>query len=505
MSNQLRSLKKFFKGGSAEEEKDIRGVVFIPPKNIEDLLDFDFHDSTIILGNKGVGKSILINVLHEAYLQNQELSLLISPRDLKCDEILDRNTLADKKSTAYNQILLAIAENIGKYSNENDKATVDRDIIALQQLSIQKGVSKQDMISVFSKILIHAIPKGKEIANAILETQTIPITENNLSELVNSYLDEKNMNLWLLLDDIDEASTQQEGKKGFDYSACWAIISAARELSLDINKLKCIISVRSDIWHLMTTVQNHGSGELDKLGHIYELKFSEQELQEIFNKRIELAAKDIHHGSYNYGTELSIFFENKVVILPGTTGSLRDWNQWLPKLARFRPRDLIKAVQELIKEAKKDKVDKISSRQAHAILLQFSKDRVDNIFNEYKQICPQIKEIMRDFSEKDMYSFKEVIDVITAIPSRRATQLDGISIQAPPTKEQQISILKLLHMACFLNPREDSGDSYSHLNYNDFPDLLTINNYGYLQKYKWQIHPVFHAYTAEERRGKRYR
>lgn len=110
MSNQLKSLGKFFKGGSAEEEKDIRGVVFIPPENIEDLLDFDFHDSTIILGNKGVGKSILINVLHEAYLKNQELSLLISPRDLKCDEILDRNTLADKKSTAYNQILLAIAK-----------------------------------------------------------------------------------------------------------------------------------------------------------------------------------------------------------------------------------------------------------------------------------------------------------------------------------------------------------------------------------------------------------
>lgn len=507
MSNHFKSLKKFFKGGSAEEEKEIRGVVFIPPKDIENILNFDFHDSTIILGNKGVGKSILINVLHEAYLRNGELSLLIYPRDLKCDEILSKKTQADKKSTAYNQILLELATLIGKYANNHDNCTMNADIISLQKLAEAEGASKQDVITKFSKILVNAIPRGKEIASAILEAQSTPLTENNLSELVNTYLENKGINLWLLLDDIDEAGNQPEGKQGFDYGSCWAIISAARELSLDIPKLKCIISARSDIWHLMTVVQKHGSSELDKLGHIYELKFSEEELQEIFNKRIELAAFDskIIEKSRTYQHDLSIFFEQKTVTLPGSTGAIRDWNQWLPKLSRFRPRDLIKAVQELIKEAKKDGVDKIGSKQAHSILLQFSTDRVNNIYNEYSQICPQIKEIMKDFSEKDIYKFKEIVDLIKSMPSRRAIQIDNISINSPPTKEQEVRILKLLHMACFLNPKEESGDSYNHLNYNDYPDLLTINNYSALQKYKWQIHPAFHTYMAEERKGKKYR
>nr|WP_315117195.1 hypothetical protein [uncultured Neisseria sp.] len=78
---------------------------------------------------------------------------------------------------------------------------------------------------------------------------------------------------------------------------------------------------------------------------------------------------------YNYSTGLSIFFENKAVILPGTTGSLRDWNQWLPKLARFRPRDLIKAVQELIKEAKK--IRQIKSVQDKLMLYYYNFPKIE--------------------------------------------------------------------------------------------------------------------------------
>lgn len=118
MSN-LRSLTKFFKGGNAEAEKDIRGQVFVPPGNINSLMSFDFHSNVILLGNKGVGKSIFVSVLHEAYLENGELSLLITPDDLECDPILSKKTLSDRKSAAYGQILQSIAGIIGKYSNEN--------------------------------------------------------------------------------------------------------------------------------------------------------------------------------------------------------------------------------------------------------------------------------------------------------------------------------------------------------------------------------------------------
>jgi hypothetical protein len=144
--NSLPSLAKYFKGGYAESEKDIRGEVFVPPGNMSVLLGFDFHSNVILLGNKGVGKSMFVTVLHEAYLDNKELSLLITPNDIECDPIVSKKTLSDRKAVAYGQILNAIAGLIGKYSNESEVA-VGADVTALQKLAIRDGYSKPDLVS----------------------------------------------------------------------------------------------------------------------------------------------------------------------------------------------------------------------------------------------------------------------------------------------------------------------------------------------------------------------
>ena len=105
----------------------------------------------------------------------------------------------------------------------------------------------------------------------------------------------------LFVDDID-AAVAKNAKGVFDYSACWAIVSAAIELSQDIHNLKCVVSVRSDIWHLMTRVQGHGAERKDKLGQIHELKFSEEELREIFKKN-GVSEKNI--DNYLFGGDVS--------------------------------------------------------------------------------------------------------------------------------------------------------------------------------------------------------
>lgn len=494
MQGNLKSLTKYFKGGSAEQEREIRGAVFVPPGNLNSLLSFDFNSSVILLGNKGVGKSIFVNVLHEAYLNNGELSLLITPNDLECDPILSKKTLSDRKSSAYGQILKSISGIIGKYSNENEVA-IDSDIVALQKNAIKEGFSKPDLISRFSRILAKVTPYGGKIAKALLDDQVGTISKNNLTTIVDGYLVDRNRNLWIFIDDIDEAGAK--GAKGaFDYSACWAIISAAIELSEDISNVKCVISVRSDIWHLMTRVHKHGSERKDKLGQIHELKFSESELRAIFNKRIELAAHDAKQKG------IAAFFEEKNVTLPGATGAKRYWDQWLAKTARFRPRDLVKLVQMLIVAAK-DNSDVIGDKHAHAIMLKFGEERVDNIVDEYGQICPQVREIINDCTEADIYNFVDMIDLLKKVPSRRATQIDGIGMQ--PTNEHAIALLRILHMSCFINPRVGPDDNYDHLNYNDYPNIVDISKFNDLQQYQWQVHPTFHAYTAEQRKKNSFR
>lgn len=494
--SKLPSLIKFFKGGNAEAEKDIRGEVFIPPGNINALMSFDFHSSVILLGNKGVGKSIFVSVLHEAYLENDELSLLITPNDLECDPILSRKTLSDRKSAAYGQILKSIAGIIGKFSNDNEIA-IGSDVVALQKLAIKDGFSKPDLISRFSKFLSKVTPKGGSIAKALLEEQGRELGRNNLTDVVGKYLSDRGKTLWLFIDDIDEAGAKN-AKGAFDYSACWAIIAAALELSEDIQALRCVVSVRSDIWHLMTKTHKHGTERKDKLGKIHELKFTEDELRKIFNKRIDLAAKDAKSKNGQ-----GAFFQQNNITLPGSSGERRSWDQWLAKQARYRPRDLVKAVQMLITEAKQSDSALIGDAQAHAILFEFGAQRIENIADEYGQICPQIKEVLNDLTVQNIYSFAELIEHLKKVPSRRATQIDGIAMQS--TNEHATELLRILHMACFINPRIDVADEYAHFNYNEHPEIVNISKYNELQKYSWQIHPTFHSYASEQRKRDKFK
>lgn len=494
--SHLQSLVKYFKGGSAEEEKEIRGEVFVPPSNLSSLLSFDFHSSVILLGNKGVGKSIFVNVLHEAYLRNGELSVLVTPSDLECDPILSKKTLADRKAAAYGQILRSAAGIIGKHSNENEIG-ISADVVALQKLAVQDGFSKPDLVTKFSKILAKVTPHGGRIAQALLAEQANDLGKNNLADVVDKYLTDRGRTLWLFIDDIDEA-VSKNSKGAFDYSACWAIVSAAIELSEDISSLKCVVSVRSDIWHLMTRTHGHGTERRDKLGQIHELKFSEDELRSIFNKRINLAVADAKSRD-----GISTFFQQNTITLPGVKGDKRTWDQWLPKIARFRPRDMVKAVQMLITATKEKKSAVIGDAQAHSILLDFGTQRIDNIVDEYGQICPQIKEVINDLTEKMSYTFIEILDLLKKTPSRRATLIDGIGMQ--PTNEHAINLLRILHMACFINPRIGPDDNYDHLNYNDYPNIVDMAKFNDLQKYTWQIHPTFHTYVAEQQKKNKFR
>jgi hypothetical protein len=492
----LTSLAKYFKGGYAESEKDIRGEVFVPPGNMATLLGFEFHSNVILLGNKGVGKSMFVTVLHEAYLVNEELSLLITPNDLECDPILTKKTLSDRKSASYGQLLNAIAGMIGKYSSESEIG-VSADVVALQKLAVSEGYSKPDLISKFSKLLSEVAPYGGKVARALLEDQGRTLGKNNLTEVVDRYLTTRNRTLWLFIDDVDEA-VAKTSRGAFDYGACWAIVAAAIEVSEDIDALKCVISVRSDIWHLMTRTHGHGTERRDKLGQIHELKFSEEELQRIFNRRVALAAEDAKSDKGH-----ATFFQQANITLPGEAGERRGWGQWIAKQSRFRPRDLVKLVQMLIAAANRDKSLLIGDTQAHGVLQRFGTERIDNIVDEYGQICPQIREIIDDLTAQNTYSFKEIIEQLVKMPSRRATQIDGIAMQ--PTNEHAIALLRILHMACFINPRFDTPDHYAHFNYNDYPNMVSMPQFNNLQKYSWQIHPTFHTYAAEKRKANRFR
>ncbi|WP_292433580.1 hypothetical protein, partial [Methylobacter sp.] len=158
-------------------------------------------------------------------------------------------------------------------------------------------------------------------------------------------------------------------------------------------------------------------------------------------------------------------------------------------------------VQQLIEKAESNESKKITANHAHDIMLSYAKKRIDNIENEYREICPQIKSIIKDASTDTLHSFGQLIEILKRCPSSRRIILDNIALK-PNDNDSAISILHVLHMANFINARIDLSitqdeEEYDHITFSKRPDLVSLDNWNEMQKYKWEIHPVFHQYVHE--------
>ncbi len=492
MSN-LGELEKFFIGGEAEAEAKIRTKVFIDPPNLQKLLNFNRSRYKILLAPKGVGKSLLLYVLHESLLAKGEISLVLTPKDINCQNIYEKKTVADKISEGYRQVLISIGATIGNYMGtivSNDES------VNLLKLSIDEGLSRPDIVSRFSSFLTEITPKGKKIAEAAKKIQNLSTNTKIIKSDIVKVLSKNEKNLWLFIDDIDQASiSKQTG--GFDYSTCWALVSAAMDLANDFENVRCLISIRHDIWHTMTVAKKLGSERLDKITKPFLLSYNEKELEEIFLQRVFLANKELDVNNRSVLT----FFEKESLSLPGKERLERLWSTWIAKTSRNRPRDLVHLIQFLIDECESKNSQLISQKNAWSVMAKFGKDRIKNIEAEYQQICPQIKAVIGDLQDKTLYEFKEVIDALSRSPSSRRITVDGETL-APNSKDSALSLLRILHMANFINARANNpyieGD-YVHITFQEEPDLIDADNWNHLQKFQWEIHPTFHSYIEELR------
>ena len=51
-------------------------------------------------------------------LEHDQISMLLTPRDLDCKDIFDKAALADRISCAYKQLLIAAASHIGSLNKD---------------------------------------------------------------------------------------------------------------------------------------------------------------------------------------------------------------------------------------------------------------------------------------------------------------------------------------------------------------------------------------------------
>jgi len=487
---KLEHLSKYFFGGQAESEMEIIGEIVVLPENINEFTNFDFINYKLLCAPKGAGKSTVINYISQFHLMNLTYSLIVDPRSLDCEPINKKSVQSDKTNEASRQLLKLIASKIGE-SISFAKTKGDSALVKIYEESQGDENALSFLINITKQFtpdnVKHAIDYVKQTQHP--NQKFIPLVKD-----VTANLQKSDKKFILFIDNIDWAIEEKEPK--FDYGTAWSIIEAAIDLANRIPDLAVVISVRTDVWHTMTKVRGHGSTISDKIQEIITLRNTEDDIQKMFNTRLEKAAT--RHGVDTRTTNyIQHFFDQEWITIPGRSESARTWDQWVSKNSRFRPRDMVHLMQFLCKEAirrTKSKDSKISFTDLNSIRPAFTETRLENISKEYRQIFPEIRQAMDAFS-KDFFNFSELLTFLKTLPST-PKEIDGIKLK-PDNNEDAIKILRILVMANFINPRIEGKDGkpYKHIQFEDDMNLIDYKNFNNLNNYNYQIHPTFLEYV----------
>ena len=488
MKNLDALQKYFFGGGDAESEKEIITDLYVnKPDFFTKFLNFEKNNFRLLIGPKGSGKTILLHYINQSLLVENMLSLIVSPEDYDTDLISSKKSNSEKVKEATKQLQQIIASKLA----EGVKFSLKETDITLKKIQ-EEITGEKPVVNRIFNTLATLIPEDKiRIAAALKEITYINLHTKNVEKAINKKMDELNYKLVVMIDNIDSAVEEDNGK--FSYSNCWAIVESAIKISHELKNVVFIISIRTDIWHLMTNVHNYGTSVVDKINNITKLKTDEYALKDIFNRRIQLAAKLL--PPEKDASDILRFFYPENVMLSYGSQEYRTWDQWISKNSRNRARDMVHLVQEMIDKSKINPIrtDRITDTNRDSVLLPFALTRIDNISKEYYQICPDLKEVIK-FFHKTEYSFTEMLSVINSACSNNVS-IDGIKMKQDKTSA--LEVLRLLHMASFINPKkylDEIKKRYQHILFEDFPLTINPDNYNSLQNYYFEVHPIFHSY-----------
>ena len=196
----LDILNKYFYGGEAEAEAKIRQDIFVEPANLRAILSYRNSAYKVLLGDKGVGKSLLINVLNESILGDESISVVLTPKNFDCEAIHSKKTASDQMMEAYHQIIIAIGSALGKLQTG---LLFDTSSINLHNLAVDSGLKQNDLMSKFSSILVAATPHAKDIAKALLDLNKLNVNHNSVSNDIKNVLAKNRRKFWILVDDVD--------------------------------------------------------------------------------------------------------------------------------------------------------------------------------------------------------------------------------------------------------------------------------------------------------------
>src|SRR3989338_7021813 len=459
--DNLIALEKYFpKTGNTEADKDILGEAYILDNEFNKIIKVPQGMPRIIVGKKGSGKSAIVQYLNQKFASQNIPVLSIRPSDIEVNFAGD-NSISSLVRKSRSALINAIGSKLG---SETSGLLKGHEAL-LNTLAKTSGEIDEDKGQKIFAILNEIGRAVSDIDFSKLAKEFYGQKEPLIKRAIQGSLTENSRIFYLSIDDTDQIASLAEPDH---LNRIWAFILASRDIMLEMPNIKCFITLRTEIWKRL---QKDGRSQRDQVDHfrgaVYELNPTEEYIDKIVQKRLHLACQEleIDCSKKPYAT----FFEQDFVTLPQTNNEKRYWNEYISKRSR-NPRDAIQLIGWLAEVALDDQDEKIADRHLNKIIVDFSKQRVDDLKVETEEECPQIEYIIQTFSSCEFEqgfsihsdNLKAFIDTL---PSRFSIQLFGKSLQSG-NQDDTFRLWNYLLQINFLGARiSDSTqrEGYTHI------------------------------------------
>lgn len=484
----LDYLLKYVRTGTAEGDRPFLGEIFIAPTQFTQLCAIEPGGMRVLVGNKGIGKSAVVEWIDKVAKSKKLPCLLIRPDNISSKDTPASPDIGSLKRFYYEVLLRTVGAQIGSQLKGMLKGAAAK----LHNEARQQGLAEEDFIQK-SLELISAISLPAAKINGVQLAKELAGTNSPhaLIKAVNAQLLPSGNVFYLLIDDTDQLAAPDQPAH---LNRIWALLLAVRRLTGECSSVRAIVSLRSSVW---TRLTSESQGQRDQTDHMRGLMIpllaDDNLMQSIIRKRLESAAKDAGQTRVDPYT---VFFNGTTMTLPNSD-ERRSWDSFITKSARERPRDAIQLIKNMVDAAKKGHGPFIGSNEAGAAMKVYSSERVDDVVNEFSLDCKNIREIINTFADFEFESeFEKLRRHLLTVPSIASIQIRGTQLR-PDIDDDAVSVLRLLHETGFINPRVIDNTmprGFRHILFHDDSNFVKLANWNSMQGARWEIHPAFRTY-----------
>jgi hypothetical protein len=487
----LEKLITYCPTGTAEGERGIRHDIFVQFATWTSLVVPPPFSPLLLVGKKGCGKSLLVDFSVDVLAAKGIPCAKLRPRDLSLDEVTESASVSQAHAHAYGVLVRATAVALG----ETLTGLLKKSEAALVDAAIREGLARPDLVSKAAKVLPKVAKAVTDFdLSALLPEQPKEVVAHLDRSLKSALSDTKSPKaVYVFVDDTDQvASPAKPGQ----LNRIWGLLLAARELAELSPEIRCIVTLREEVWIRIT---NDKASQRDQTDHFHNLVRrldpTPEQLKLIVRRRLDLAKRA--SGEAAFVERYTPFFDGTMPHMP-LSESVTSWEDLIVTRSRGRPRDCIQLLHDLAKTALAAGTEKILDAQVAPVMKVFSESRADLLAQETELEFPALKDVIKTFARREIYdegAFKastaSALSHLKTVPSMFSLRLFGMALHAD-SNEHALRALSFLYRVGFLNARRARpGGRYVHVQPVDEPNLVSEANHNELQTVSWEVHPAF--------------